>query len=80
MKISTRHLQVFDAVARFGSVTSAAGNLGMSQGVASAALRDFQMILRSIASCWITLALPLRYPEVSVSIGWVVALPMGEEP
>jgi len=45
VKITMRHLQVFDAVARLGSVTSAAESLRMSQGAASTALRDLQIIL-----------------------------------
>ena len=46
MKVTLRQLQVFDAVAAFGSVTAAAATLGMSQSAASSALSDLQIILR----------------------------------
>lgn len=46
MKVTLRQLEVFDAVATLGSVTKAAEKLGMSQGAASSALADLQIILR----------------------------------
>jgi len=45
MKVTLRQLQVFDAVATLGSVTSAAAKLNMSQSAASSALTDLQIIL-----------------------------------
>lgn len=46
MKVTLRQLQVFDTVATLGSVTKAAHKLNMSQGAASSALTDLQIILR----------------------------------
>lgn len=46
MKVTLRQLEIFDAVATLGSVTSAAQKLGMSQSAASNALTDLQIILR----------------------------------
>jgi DNA-binding transcriptional LysR family regulator len=46
MKVTLRQLEVFDAVATLGSVTKAAEKLNMSQGAASSALTDLQIILR----------------------------------
>lgn len=46
MKVTIRQLQVFDAVATLGSVTAAAGKLGMSQSATSSALSDLQIILK----------------------------------
>ena len=46
MKVTLRQLQVFDAVATLGSVTKAADSLNMSQGAASGALTDLQIVLR----------------------------------
>lgn len=46
MKVTLRQLQVFDAVAALGSVTSAAAKLNMSQSAASSALTDLQIVLR----------------------------------
>ncbi len=46
MKVTLRQLQVFDAVATLGSVTKAADKLNMSQGAASGALTDLQIVLR----------------------------------
>lgn len=46
MKITLRQLEVFDAVAAMGSVTSAAARLNMSQSAASSALTDLQAVLR----------------------------------
>jgi len=46
LKVTLRQLQVFDAVATLGSVTKAAHRLNMSQGAASSALTDLQIILR----------------------------------
>lgn len=46
MKVTLRQLEVFDAVATLGSVTKAAAKLNMSQGAASSALTDLQIILR----------------------------------
>jgi DNA-binding transcriptional LysR family regulator len=46
VKLTLRQLQVFDAVASSGSVTSAARNLHMSQSAASNALTDLQIVLR----------------------------------
>jgi DNA-binding transcriptional LysR family regulator len=46
MKITTRQLQVFDAVANYGGIRTAANKLGMSQSAVSSCLADFQIILR----------------------------------
>ena len=46
MKVTLRQMEVFDAVATLGSVTSAADKLGMSQSAASSALTDLQIVLR----------------------------------
>jgi DNA-binding transcriptional LysR family regulator len=46
MKVTLRQLEIFDAVATLGSVTSAAHKLGMSQSAASNALTDLQIILK----------------------------------
>lgn len=46
MKVTLRQLEVFDAVATLGSVTKAAEKLNMSQGAASTALTDLQIVLR----------------------------------
>lgn len=46
MKVTLRQMEVFDAVATLGSVTSAAQKLGMSQSAASSALTDLQAALR----------------------------------
>ncbi|CAN7623392.1 LysR family transcriptional regulator [Phenylobacterium sp. LjRoot225] len=46
MKVTLRQLEIFDAVATLGSVTSAANKLGMSQSAASNALTDLQIVLR----------------------------------
>jgi len=45
MKITLRQLEVFDAVATLGSLSSAADRLGMSQSAASSALNDLQILL-----------------------------------
>lgn len=45
MKVTLRQLEVFDAVARLGSLSSAAERLGMSQSAASAAINDLQIVL-----------------------------------
>lgn len=45
MKITLRQLEVFDAVATLGSLSSAAERLGMSQSAASSALNDLQIVL-----------------------------------
>ena len=46
MKVTIRHMQVFDAVATLGSVTAAAARLNMSQSAASGALADMQAALQ----------------------------------
>jgi DNA-binding transcriptional LysR family regulator len=46
MKITTRQLQIFDAVANHGSIRSAAAHLGMSQSAVSTGLSDLQIIMR----------------------------------
>lgn len=46
MKLTLRQLQVFDAVAKHGSVTGAAKHLGMSQSTVSSTLKDLQIILQ----------------------------------
>lgn len=46
MKLTLRQLQVFDAVATHGSVTSAAQHLGMSQSTVSSTLKDLQIVLQ----------------------------------
>jgi DNA-binding transcriptional LysR family regulator len=46
MKITTRQLQIFDAVASHGSIRSAAAHLGMSQSAVSTGLADLQIIVR----------------------------------
>lgn len=46
MKVTLRQMEVFDAVATLGSVTTAADKLGMSQSAASSALTDLQIVLR----------------------------------
>lgn len=46
MKITTRQLQIFDAVANHGSIRAAADKLNMSQSAVSSALTDFQIILK----------------------------------
>ncbi len=45
MKVTLRQLEVFDAVATLGSLSSAAERLGMSQSAASSAVNDLQIIL-----------------------------------
>ncbi|HEX8058451.1 MAG TPA: LysR family transcriptional regulator [Novosphingobium sp.] len=45
MKITLRQLEVFDAVATLGSLSSAADRLGMSQSAASSAISDLQVVL-----------------------------------
>ena len=45
MKITLRQLEVFDAVATLGSLSSAADRLGMSQSAASSAVSDLQVVL-----------------------------------
>lgn len=45
MKITLRQLEVFDAVATLGSLSSAADHLGMSQSAASSAVNDLQVVL-----------------------------------
>lgn len=46
MRVTLRQLEVFDAVATLGSVTTAADRLNMSQSAASSALADLQALLR----------------------------------
>jgi DNA-binding transcriptional LysR family regulator len=46
MKLTLRQLQVFDAVATYGSVTKAAEKLNMSQSAASTVLTDLQVVLK----------------------------------
>lgn len=45
MKFTFRHLEAFDAVASFGSITKAAEQLNISQSAVSAALTDLQLVL-----------------------------------
>lgn len=45
MKITLRQLEVFDAIATLGSLSSAADRLGMSVSAASSAINDFQIVL-----------------------------------
>lgn len=45
MKITLRQLEVFDAIATLGSLSSAAERLGMSQSAASSAINDLQIML-----------------------------------
>lgn len=46
MKITIKQLEVFDAVASHGSITTAAKHLGMSQSAVSSSLKDLQIVLK----------------------------------